>query len=211
MIISSSVEWKLQLDEEEAEEEAEEEEDDDEEDINARPAKKLKIDKAGKQQNGVANGKAASKKEQKHQKHKDNKKEKAQPNANQSQPNANPNQSQQKPKPTRQLASGVMVEDLRTGKGPEAKSGRKISVFYEGRLKSNNKVFDSTKAGDGFKFNLGRGEVIRGWDIGVAGMKVGGKRRITCPPHVAYGSKGQPPAIPANSTLVFDVELRGVN
>lgn len=57
---------------------------------------------------------------------------------------------------------------------------------------------------------MGRGEVIKAWDIGVAGMKVGSKRRITCPPHVAYGAKGSPPVIPGNATLVFDVELRGV-
>lgn len=151
------------------------------------------------------------------QKKQKEKKEKQPQNANQSQPStnqsqANANQSQQKAKSgQRQIASGVLVEDLRPGKGAEAKAGRKVSVYYEGRLKSNNKVFDSTKAGDGFKFHLGRGEVIKGWDIGVAGMKIGGKRRITCPPNVAYGPKGMPPAIPANSTLVFDVELRGVN
>lgn len=83
-------------------------------------------------------------------------------------------------------------------------------MYYEGRLKSNNKVFDSSKSGQGFSFNLGRGEVIRGWDLGVAGMKVGSKRRITCPPAMAYGAKGSPPVIPANSTLIFDVELRNV-
>lgn len=77
-------------------------------------------------------------------------------------------------------------------------------------MKSNNKVFDSTKTGKGFSFKLGRGEVIRGWDVGVAGMKVGSKRRITCPPNMAYGAKGAHPAIPGNATLVFDVELRGV-
>lgn len=109
------------------------------------------------------------------------------------------------------MSGGVVIEDLRAGKGPEAKIGRKISVYYEGRLKTNNKVFDSTKSGDGFQFLLGRGEVIRGWDIGIAGMKVGSKRRITCPPNVAYGNKGSPPVIPSNATLVFDVELRGVN
>lgn len=108
------------------------------------------------------------------------------------------------------IAGGVVIEDLRVGKGPEAKEGRKVSVYYEGRLKSNNKLFDSTKAGNGFTFRLGHGEVIRGWDLGVAGMKVGSKRRITCPPGVAYGAKGAPPAIPSNATLVFDVELRGV-
>lgn len=111
----------------------------------------------------------------------------------------------------KQLSGGVMIEDLRVGKGPEAKAGKKVSVYYEGRLKSNNKVFDSTKSGEGFKFQLGRSEVIRGWDIGIVGMKVGTKRRITCPPNVAYGPKGSPPVIPGNATLVFDVELRGVN
>lgn len=104
-----------------------------------------------------------------------------------------------------------MIEDIRPGKGPEAKLGKKVSVYYEGRLKSNNKMFDSTKSGDGFKFILGKGEVIRGWDIGIVGMKVGTKRRITCPPNCAYGPKGSPPVIPPNATLVFDVELRGVN
>lgn len=77
-------------------------------------------------------------------------------------------------------------------------------------MKSNNKVFDSAKSGKGFSFDLGRGDVIRAWDIGVAGMKVGSKRRITCPPAVAYGAKGAPPSIPPNATLVFDVELRNV-
>lgn len=119
--------------------------------------------------------------------------------------------NQQQKSGPKTISSGVVIEDLRPGKGPEAKTGRKVSVYYEGRLKKTNKVFDSSKAGAGFTFNLGRGEVIRGWDIGVAGMKVGSKRRITCPPHVAYGAKGAPPAIPSNATLVFDVELRGVN
>ena len=85
-----------------------------------------------------------------------------------------------------------------------------VQVYYEGRLKSNNKLFDSTTKGHGFKFRLGKQEVIRGWDVGVSGMKVGGKRRIICPPNMAYGQKGSPPAIPPNSTLVFDIELKNV-
>lgn len=136
-------------------------------------------------QNGVPNGKAV--KEQKPQQ---------------------PAQQAQKPA-KKQLANGVTVEDLRVGKGPEAKQGRRVTVYYEGKLK-NGKVFDSTKSGEGFTFLLGRGEVIRGWDIGVAGMKVGSKRRIVCPPNVAYGSRGSPPVIPPNATLTFEVELRGV-
>ncbi|KAJ8953203.1 hypothetical protein NQ317_018345, partial [Molorchus minor] len=76
-------------------------------------------------------------------------------------------------------------------------------VYYEGRLKQNNKLFDSAKAGKGFNFRLGNSEVIKGWDVGVSGMKIGGKRRITCPPSMAYGPKGAPPEIPPNSTLVL--------
>ncbi|KAL1117866.1 hypothetical protein AAG570_004179 [Ranatra chinensis] len=109
------------------------------------------------------------------------------------------------------LEGGVIVKDLRVGNGPVCKPGRMTSVYYTGRLKSNNKVFDSATQGPGFKFRLGRGEVIKGWDIGVAGMKVGGKRLITCPPAMGYGSKGSPPTIPPNSTLVFEVELKSVN
>lgn len=108
------------------------------------------------------------------------------------------------------LQGGLLVEDVKAGNGAEAKPGKKIQVTYVGRLKSNNKVFDSTKSGPGFKLTLGRGEVIKGWDLGLAGMKVGGKRRLTIPPGLAYGAKGNPPVIPANSTLVFDVELKNV-
>lgn len=99
---------------------------------------------------------------------------------------------------------------MKPGTGAEAKSGKKVKVNYVGRLQSNNKEFDSSKTGPGFGFSLGRGEVIRGWDVGVVGMKVGGKRRITCPPAMAYGARGSPPVIPANATLVFDVELKHV-
>jgi len=120
-------------------------------------------------------------------------------------------QQQQKQKGEKTLQGGVKVEDIKVGSGPEAKAGKKISVYYEGRLKSNNKVFDSTKTGNAFKFALGNGDVIKAWDIGVVGMKVGGKRRITCPPNAAYGAKGSPPVIPPNSTLVFEVELKGVH
>ncbi|KAL1501559.1 hypothetical protein ABEB36_006860 [Hypothenemus hampei] len=108
------------------------------------------------------------------------------------------------------LKGGVIIEDLVVGNGPPAKPGRFVTVYYEGRLDKNNKMFDSTVKGPGFKFRLGVGEVIKGWDIGVAGMKVGGKRKIICPPSTAYGPKGAPPSIPPNSTLIFIVTLRKI-
>lgn len=108
------------------------------------------------------------------------------------------------------LQGGLQVQDLKVGSGAEAKPGKKVQVYYEGRLKSNNKVFDSTKSGAGFKLTLGRGEVIKGWDLGLNGMKAGGKRRLVIPPGLAYGQKGSPPVIPQNATLVFDVELKNV-
>ena len=81
---------------------------------------------------------------------------------------------------------------------------------FAGRLKSNNKKFDGLKAGDPFKFKLGGGQVIKGWDLGILGMKVGGKRKLTIPPKLAYGESGAPPDIPPNSTLVFDIECKFV-
>ncbi|XP_066153775.1 46 kDa FK506-binding nuclear protein [Euwallacea fornicatus] len=116
--------------------------------------------------------------------------------------------SEKKQKQT--LKGGVIVEDLVEGNGPPAKAGRFVTVYYEGRLQKNNKLFDSTSKGPGFKFRLGGGEVIKGWDVGLVGMKVGGKRKIVCPPQAGYGAKGSPPAIPPNSTLVFTVTLKKI-
>jgi len=111
----------------------------------------------------------------------------------------------------KKLPGGLIVEDLVVGTGLQASSGQKVAVYYEGRLQKNNKKFDQSKKGPGFKFHLGAGEVIKGWDVGVVGMKIGGKRRLTVPAHMAYGKGGSPPVIPPNSTLVFEVELKGIN
>ncbi|XP_058806400.1 46 kDa FK506-binding nuclear protein isoform X2 [Phymastichus coffea] len=105
---------------------------------------------------------------------------------------------------------GVQVEDLKQGGGAPAKPGKFVSVYYIGRLK-NGKKFDQTTQGEGFKFRLGKGEVIKGWDVGITGMKVGGKRKIIIPPNMGYGAKGSPPIIPPNSELTFEVELKAVN
>jgi len=111
----------------------------------------------------------------------------------------------------RTLKGGIQLEELKVGNGPEAKDNKFVMMHYEGKLKSNGKVFDSVKSGKPFKFRLGAGEVIKGWDVGIAGMKVGGKRRLTIPPPMAYGKEGAPPDIPANSHLIFEVECKGVN
>jgi FKBP-type peptidyl-prolyl cis-trans isomerase len=105
--------------------------------------------------------------------------------------------------------SGVIIEELITGTGKKVESGNKIKVHYIGKLKSNNKVFDSSTQKP-FQFRFGRSEVIRGWDIGISGMCVGGKRRLTIPPEKAYGKAGAPPTIPSNATLIFEVTLLGV-
>ena len=100
----------------------------------------------------------------------------------------------------------LMIEDLVVGEGAEAKAGDLVSVHYTGTLLDGTKFDSSVDRGQPFDFPLGGGRVIRGWDQGVAGMKVGGKRKLTIPPHLAYGNRPRP-KIPAGSTLVFEVEL----
>ncbi|KAK4449291.1 hypothetical protein QBC34DRAFT_299425 [Podospora aff. communis PSN243] len=100
---------------------------------------------------------------------------------------------------------GVTIDDRKIGTGRTVKSGDKVGMRYIGKLQ-NNKVFDANKKGTPFTFKVGKGEVIKGWDIGIVGMAVGGERRLTIPAHLAYGSKSMP-GIPANSTLIFDVKL----
>ncbi|KAK9769809.1 putative FK506-binding protein [Seiridium cardinale] len=103
------------------------------------------------------------------------------------------------------VVKGVTIDDRKIGKGRPAKNGNKVGVRYIGKLQ-DGKVFDSNKKGKPFTFAIGKGEVIQGWEIGLEGMQVGGERRITIPPKLAYGSRSQP-GIPGNSTLVFDIKL----
>jgi FKBP-type peptidyl-prolyl cis-trans isomerase len=113
-----------------------------------------------------------------------------------------------------ELANGLKYVDSKVGTGAEATSGHKVTVHYTGWLDNNGekgKKFDSSlDRGEPFSFNLGGHQVIRGWDEGVAGMKIGGKRTLTIPPELGYGARGAPGAIPPNATLIFDVELLGV-
>jgi FKBP-type peptidyl-prolyl cis-trans isomerase len=102
--------------------------------------------------------------------------------------------------------SGLQYWDLKVGTGPEAHSGQKVTVHYTGWLTSGKK-FDSSVGGKPFPFRIGGGDVIKGWDEGVAGMKVDGKRQLRIPPDLAYGQKGYPGVIPPNATLIFDVQL----
>jgi FKBP-type peptidyl-prolyl cis-trans isomerase len=105
------------------------------------------------------------------------------------------------------MTTELQIEDIRPGTGPDAKSGQTVIVHYVGTLTNGQKFDSSRDRGQGFSFPLGAGRVIKGWDQGVLGMKVGGLRKLTIPPHLAYGAAGFPPVIPPNSTLVFEVEL----
>jgi FKBP-type peptidyl-prolyl cis-trans isomerase FkpA len=102
-------------------------------------------------------------------------------------------------------------EDLKVGNGVEALAGKNVTVHYVGTLTDGSKFDSSRDRGQGFTFALGAGMVIRGWDQGVVGMKVGGQRKLTIPPELGYGTRGFPPVIPPNSTLVFEVELLSVD
>jgi FKBP-type peptidyl-prolyl cis-trans isomerase len=116
------------------------------------------------------------------------------------------------PKSTGPAPKQLKVEDLVVGTGPAAKAGDKLSVQYVGVLYDNNKQFDASwdRGKQPLSVTLGAGQVIPGWDTGLVGMKVGGRRKLTIPPDQAYGAQGQPPSIPANATLVFEVDLKKI-
>jgi FKBP-type peptidyl-prolyl cis-trans isomerase FkpA len=112
-------------------------------------------------------------------------------------------------KPTK-TSSGLEYWDIKKGSGKVAEKGKKVSVHYTGWL-TDGKEFDSSRdVGEPIQFDLGTGQVIKGWDEGIAGMKVGGKRQLRIPPALGYGPRGFGSSIPPNATLVFDVELMDV-
>lgn len=112
---------------------------------------------------------------------------------------------------TQETASGLKYEDLVEGTGPSPTRGQRVEVHYTGWLTNGTKFDSSVDRGEPFEFVLGVGQVIRGWDEGVASMKVGGKRRLTIPPELGYGARGAGGVIPPNAELIFEVELLGIH
>jgi FKBP-type peptidyl-prolyl cis-trans isomerase len=115
------------------------------------------------------------------------------------------------PAPSAQQPSGLLIEDIKIGDGAIATQGKMVSVHYTGRLTDGTKFDSSLDRGQPIEFKLGARQVIKGWDMGIDGLRVGGKRKLTIPPDLAYGATGTPGGpIPPNATLIFDVELVSV-
>lgn len=108
-------------------------------------------------------------------------------------------------------SSGLGIEEIRVGAGPEAKAGDTVQVHYTGWLTDGTKFDSSVDRNQAFDFPLGAGRVIKGWDDGVAGMQVGGQRKLKIPPSLGYGERGAGGVIPPNATLIFEVELLAIN
>lgn len=128
-----------------------------------------------------------------------------------SQPAAqNQNNPQPQTQPTNATVDKLVIQDVHVGAGREAKSGNTVTVHYTGTFTDGRKFDSSYDHNQSFSFVLGAGQVIPGWDQGLPGMKVGGKRKLAIPPSLAYGARGAAGAIPPNSTLLFEVELLDV-
>ena len=204
--------------EEESEEESEDDDDYEEEEekpaVNKkRPAEDTKTPPNKKQKAAEQAKKPETKKPEakKEEPKKEQAKKKEEPKKKEEQKKEEPKkkEEQKKEEPKKKvtkLPNGLIIEDIKIGEGASCKSGQRVGMRYIGKL-TNGKVFDKNVSGKPFSFLLGRGEVIKGWDLGIVGMKAGGERRLTIPAPLAYGKRGAPPDIPKNATLIFDVKL----
>ncbi|WEJ95902.1 peptidylprolyl isomerase fpr3 [Yamadazyma tenuis] len=172
-----------------------------------KPSKKAKKDKKAVQfPESLEHGPGAEYSKKETKKEKKEKKEKAVPEAKKEESKKQETKKDEPKKfPTKTLLGGVVTEDRKVGKGQTAKTNNKVGIRYIGKLK-NGKVFDKNTSGKPFVFGLGKGECIKGFDLGVAGMAVGGERRVVIPAKMGYGSQALP-GIPANSELTFDIKL----
>lgn len=114
------------------------------------------------------------------------------------------------PVPTSQSATGLLIEDIKVGDGVPAVAGNTVKVNYTGYLTDGSQFDSSYDRNQPFEFTIGAGQVIKGWDEGVVGMKVGGKRKLTIPPELGYGARGAGNLIPPNATLVFEIVLEEI-
>ncbi|CBQ67366.1 related to FK506-binding protein (FKBP) [Sporisorium reilianum SRZ2] len=163
--------------------------------VKETPVKKLKADAATSTESAASTPTKVT----------DNKVEKQTKSAKDAKPKTETVEKPSSKMTTTKLPSGLVIEEKSAGNGAPCKAGQKVGMRYVGKL-TNGKVFDQCTSGKPFYFKLGKGEVIKGWDEGVKGMRVGAERRLTCPAKLAYGNQ-KLPGIPANSTLVFDVKL----
>merc|ERR1719242_335753 len=161
---------------------------------NHRPKKQ----KTAKGQKATANGTTNADKKRKNAKGKESEDEEVKPSKN-----------SKSSKKMKTLEGGIKAKDMAEGKGKGAKNGDKLRVYYVGQTQ-DKEVFDKAITGSGFDFTLGKGEVIKGWDVGCQGMKVGGKRKLIIPPKYAYGAEGSPPTIGPNATLTFTIQLKEI-
>jgi len=182
--------------------------DDAEDEVSEPPAKKQKTASgavAKKNAKGKANEKKNDKK-RKGQQAKEDEKEGA--DEQKGDEKKNTKQNKKKKKDMKKMKGGIQYRDMKEGDGEVVKNGDKLRVFYVGQT-DDKKVFDKCISGQGFEFAFGKGDVIKGWDMGLKGMKVGGKRKLVIPPAKAYGAAGSPPNVPPNATLTFTIELKG--
>lgn len=197
---------------EEIEEDDEEESEEEEKPVvsKKRAAEAAPKEQPAKKQKAIAAAPAVKeepkKKEQKKEEPKKKEQKKEEPKQKEEPKKKEEKKKQEVKNKVTKLPNGLIIEDVRIGDGVSCKSGQRIGMRYIGKL-TTGKVFDKNVSGKPFSFLLGRGEVIKGWDIGVAGMKVGGERKLTIPAPLAYGKRGAPPDIPKNATLVFDIKL----